>query len=190
MYYLHGRLEMGKLAWVVALILLFPVSAVGQVHRDHSQHASARSEIKALSSDLVRGLLGGDGVGYALAAELNRFPGPRHVLDLREELSLSEEQFKQVSAIFVEMNGRARDLGARLVEAERELDGLFRDRLITEDRLKGLVSSIGEIEGELRYVHLEAHVRTTRILSHDQIGRYVQERGHGHDRQGSSHQGH
>ena len=37
--------------------------------------------IKALSSKEVQGLLQGKGMGMAKAAELNQYPGPRHVLD-------------------------------------------------------------------------------------------------------------
>jgi hypothetical protein len=40
--------------------------------------------IKALAPEEVAGLLGGEGMGYALAAELNHYPGPRHVLDLAD----------------------------------------------------------------------------------------------------------
>ncbi|NIM61510.1 MAG: hypothetical protein GTO30_07610, partial [Acidobacteria bacterium] len=49
-------------------------------------------EIKAISDDDRRRLLQGHGMGLALAAELNRFPGPKHVLELAAGLGLSDEQ--------------------------------------------------------------------------------------------------
>ncbi len=46
-------------------------------------------EIKALSGDEKAALLNGDGMGFALAAELNHYPGPQHILELQEEIGLS-----------------------------------------------------------------------------------------------------
>jgi len=42
-------------------------------------------EIKALSPEEVEELLAGEGLGYALAAELNRYPGPREIARLEGE---------------------------------------------------------------------------------------------------------
>jgi hypothetical protein len=171
------------MAWVV--ILVVPVAAEGQDHADHSRHAGETGrQIKALSDDRVADLLAGEGAGYALAAELNQYPGPRHVLDLGMELSLGHDQRERISRIYEEMNERARELGNRLVEAERDLDLLFRDRSATEQGVKVLVSKIGELGAELRYVHLEAHLRTTELLTHDQIRDYDEARGYSHGAHG------
>ena len=48
--------------------------------------------IKALAPERVADLLAGRGASYALAAELNSYPGPRHVLDLAAGLALTPEQ--------------------------------------------------------------------------------------------------
>ena len=45
--------------------------------------------IKALAPSEVEDLRQGNGMGMALPAELNGYPGPRHVLDLAEELNLT-----------------------------------------------------------------------------------------------------
>ena len=161
--------------------MIVPMAGSAQLHGDHSRHAiQSDREIKALSNDEVAGLLEGAGMGYALAAELNSYPGPRHVLDLETELSLTETQIEEVARIVEEMHERARELGSRLVAAERELDALFQTRSATEGKVQELVMSIGALEGEVRYVHLEAHLRTTALLTHEQIHRYDMERGHGH----------
>jgi len=39
-------------------------------------------------------------MGLAKAAELNHYPGPRHVLDLASELKLSEEQRLRIEQIY------------------------------------------------------------------------------------------
>lgn len=49
-------------------------------------------QIKALSGEPVAELRAGEGMGLALAAELNGYPGPRHVLDLANQLGLTDEQ--------------------------------------------------------------------------------------------------
>ena len=72
-------------------------------------------EIATLSEKDVDDLLAGRGWGFALAAELNGYPGPAHVLELAEELALTETQRVEVQAIFDAMNARARVLGAEFV---------------------------------------------------------------------------
>src|SRR5262249_55422706 len=48
--------------------------------------------IKALSDEEIRDLLEARGMGLAKAAELNSYPGPLHVLQLANELGLSDAQ--------------------------------------------------------------------------------------------------
>ena len=52
-------------------------------------------DIKALSDDERRRLLEGHGMGMALPAELNRYPGPKHVLELAGELDLRRSRSTQ-----------------------------------------------------------------------------------------------
>lgn len=165
--------------WLMALAgLILPVPGLAQDHEHHQHHAERGPQ--ALTDERVEGLLAGEGLGYALPAELNSHPGPRHVLDLEDELDLSQEQVEAVTRIFEEMNERARELGARLVEAEGDLDDLFRGGSAEAGEVEALVHSIGQLEAELRYAHLEAHLRTTELLTDEQIRRYDEERGHGH----------
>lgn len=68
-------------------------------------------ELKALSGEEIRGLLNGDGMGTAKVAELNHYPGPRHVLDLAYQSNLSEKQRKETQKIFDKMREEAVRLG-------------------------------------------------------------------------------
>ena len=45
-------------------------------------------EIRGIDPQTIAGYLAGEGLGMALPAELNGYPGPRHVLDLRSELGV------------------------------------------------------------------------------------------------------
>jgi len=138
----------------------------------------ARS-IKSLSAEDVAAILKGEGIGMAKAAELNGYPGPAHVLTLAKELKLTESQRQQVQAIFDRMNAAARPLGAKLVEREQALDRLFASGEITADRLAAETAAIGELQGQLRSVHLAAHLETRPLLNPEQIARYQKLRGYG-----------
>lgn len=161
-------------------VALLPAAAGAQDdHAAHSAHVGKETRaIKALSVDQMTALLEGAGAGYALAAELNHYPGPRHVLDLGGALSLTASQTAAIARIFDDMTGRARVLGRALVDRERALDVGFRDRTLTADVLREALAVIGRLESELRFTHLEAHLRTAAVLTPDQIARYDQERGY------------
>ncbi len=153
-----------------------------------------RREIKALSAQEIEDFLGGAGMGYARAAELNRYPGPRHVLELASELVLTDGQAAGTRDIHAAMQSRAAALGAQLVSLEQELDRQFADESITAESLRQLVADIGALQAEIRYVHLSAHLEQTALLTREQAHRYVRLRGYGssgkseHARHGAGHE--
>ena len=134
--------------------------------------------IKALSQQEIDGYLSGQGMGYALAAELNHYPGPRHVLDLAEELALSEQQLRQTQTLFTEMRAKAVELGQQLVAKEKALDQLFASGDINEQALNSVLAEIGELHAQLRYVHLSTHLKQKALLSQHQVHLYDQLRGY------------
>jgi hypothetical protein len=134
--------------------------------------------IKSLSNERVAELLEGKGAGYALAGELNQYPGPRPVLDLADDLSLIEEQEETVQGIFTEMQAEVRPLGRELVNLEERLDRAFRDETIDQDALAQLTEESATIEGSLREAHLSAHLKTRDILSSQQVEEYDRLRGY------------
>lgn len=134
--------------------------------------------VKALSAADIAGLMAGKGMGYGKAAELNGYPGPAHVLELKEELSLSNDQLHKTEVIFAEMQALAKRLGAELIAAERALDEAFRNKTIDETKLAALVTRIGEIESRLREAHLRAHLQQAALLDNTQIEKYIALRGY------------
>lgn len=134
--------------------------------------------IKALSDEDIAALLKGDGMGFAKAAELNGYPGPKHVLDLARQLKLTDIQRQRVQSTFDRMSTSAKPLGAELVERERALDQLFHRGEITPELLTAETAAIAELQGRLRSVHLAAHLETRALLSPDQIAAYEQLRGY------------
>jgi Spy/CpxP family protein refolding chaperone len=135
-------------------------------------------EIKALSDSDVKGYLEGAGMGLARAAELNRYPGPRHLLELAEPLKLSAEQRVAVEDIHARMKSAAVALGPQLVEAERRLDAAFATGSAEAGDVERLSADAAALLGRVRAVHLQAHVEARRLLTPEQIDAYVTLRGY------------
>jgi Spy/CpxP family protein refolding chaperone len=145
--------------------------------------------IKALSEDDVRAYLNGEGMGLAKAAEFNRYPGPKHVLELADALALTPDQRKKVAAVHARMRDAAVALGKQVVDAERTLDTAFARSAIDTAGLRAKVGHIAELQGALRVAHLAAHLETRAILTPAQVDRYVSLRGYGggHEHHGDHH---
>jgi hypothetical protein len=135
--------------------------------------------IKALDAERVRALLAGEGLAYALAAELNGYPGPMHAVELGARIGLSREQIAAARARTDTVKTEFRRLGAELVAAERALDAAFADRRIDPEALRRLVGETARLDGELRTAHLAAHLVQTAEMTEEQIRRYMQARGYG-----------
>ena len=134
--------------------------------------------IKALSEQQISDLSASRGMGLAMAAELNGYPGPSHVLELADKLELSADQRDRVKALFDAMKAEAQPLGSRLIAQETELDKLFASRSITPANLKASMAAIAATQGELRETHLKYHLSTADILSASQTQKYAELRGY------------
>ncbi len=161
---------------------IFVLTFLQAQHPHQSGHSSysefKEREIKALSESQINGYLNGAGMGQALAAELNRYPGPKHVLELLDELVLSDAQIEQTQTIYDEMHKKAVELGKQIVAKERHLDSLFASERITPGRLEKMVTYIALLKGRLRLTHMKAHLRMRAILREDQIEKYDRLRGY------------
>ncbi len=134
--------------------------------------------IKALSENDIAGLLAGQGAGLAKAAELNGYPGPAHTLELKVPLGLTAEQLLATEALMAAHKARARELGAALVDAERQLDTLFAGRRADAAAVEQAVQKVGRLQAQLRTEHLQTHLTQTALLRADQIARYSVLRGY------------
>jgi hypothetical protein len=134
--------------------------------------------IKALSPQEVDDYRSGEGMGFAKAAELNGYPGPAHVLELADQLQLSEAQREKTTEIFRRMQSRASTLGVRLVDEEKKLDQLFSSRSISSDNLDMTLDSIAKLQSEIRRTHLQAHLEQAQVLSDAQSRKYWHLRGY------------
>jgi Spy/CpxP family protein refolding chaperone len=136
-------------------------------------------EIKALSEEDFQGYLSGKGMGLAKAAELNGYPGPSHVLSLSSELALTPKQEQQTKELFKQMEERSSVIGKQIVEEERTLNELFASKTVTPQLLASTVARIGQLQGQFRDAHLEAHITEAAILTPEQLTKYQELRGYG-----------
>lgn len=163
------------------LALLLPLGLVwGQAQATGDEYAAgSTSTIKALSAEQINGYYQGKGMGLAKAAELNGYPGPKHVLELAEKLQLTTGQYIKTKELFVQVQREARELGEQVVNAEQQLNKLFTKRITAVKKMQQLTRQIALLQGRLRAVHLAAHIRQSSVLSEHQRGLYFHLRGYG-----------
>lgn len=140
-----------------------------------------KRSIKALSDDMTDGYRLGRGMGMAKAAELNHYPGPMHLLDMKAKLKLTQEQISQLEAIFETMHTEAVSNGNRLIDEEQALDDVFAKGMADSSTVLRLTARIGELQAKIRFAHLNAHITAQKLLTAEQIALYDKERGYAND---------
>jgi len=162
--------------WISAALVLTSAAAANA----QTPYAGMQTRpIKALSEQQVADLNAGRGMGLALAAELNGYPGPSHVLELADKLNLSTDQRAGIQRLFDSMKAEAVPLGAKLIEQEADLDKQFASRTVTPDSLKASTAAVAATQGVLRETHLKYHLSTVALLSSGQMQHYAELRGYG-----------
>ena len=168
---------MGRLGFAAVFAIILGADAA---LADPSPYAGSQArEIKALSKAEVSDLLAGRGAGMALPAELNHYPGPRHVLDLADDLDLSAQQEAETQRLFEQMRAEAVPLGEAVVARETELEQMFASSAADEDALRAVVAEAARLRGELRFTHLKYHLAMRRLLRPEQVAAYDAARGYG-----------
>lgn len=179
-------------ALLIAALLVQALPAVAQPHAGHHHHGAQPPSIaagqpyaglqsraiKALSAEQAADLLAGRGMALALAAELNGYPGPMHVLEHAEALGLTPAQRARAEALREAMATEARAVGARILAAEGELDALFAGGQADAGRLAALTASLGAMQGRLRETHLATHIAMRDAMTDAQRRYYAVLRGY------------
>ena len=96
-------------AIIAALLMAVPLhqSIAKTTHQHDSKYAGQEGRlIKSLSTEDIAELERGAGWGLAKAAELNGVPGPKHLLELKTELGLTQMQ-TQAIALSEQLRGYA-----------------------------------------------------------------------------------
>ena len=165
---------------VLALTVLGVAAGMAAASEAPSPYAGQDTRaIKALAPEAVEGYLAGRGMELAKAAELNGYPGPRHLLDLADRLHLTPEQRTAIKAAHAAMAQNAQRLGRAIVAAETELDRVFASGKAQGQDVDRLTGRIGALHGELRAVHLKAHLAVRGLLNDSLVAHYNTLRGYG-----------
>jgi Spy/CpxP family protein refolding chaperone len=159
-----------------ALLKLAHGDAIAQAQQPYAGLQSR--PLKALSEAQIADLRAGRGMTLALAAELNGYPGPLHVVELADALALTPEQRARMQVLYETMKAEAVPLGERLIMQEAELDGEFATRVVTQATLMAATAQIGQTQAALRATHLRYHLLTIEVLTPEQMRRYAQLRGY------------
>jgi len=162
----------------VALLALIAFAPAALAQSQQPYASLEARPIKALSEQQIADLRAGRGMGLALAAELNGYPGPMHVLEMADALDLSSQQRAKIQELFAVMKADAIPLGERLIAQEAELDKAFANKTITAATLAASTEAIGATHSALRQTHLKYHLSTVEELTPAQTQRYAELRGY------------
>lgn len=165
--------------FISMISLAFTSNALASSEHHSKYSGQEKRLIKSLSQDDINQLKNGKGWGLAKAAELNGVPGPLHLLQMKNEISLSKQQVDKIQNLFNKMKAEATPLGLKLILLEKKLNAAFANNTMTNKILSQQLTAIAKTRKELRYVHLATHLETPKIISADQIAKYNKLRGYG-----------
>lgn len=166
----------------IIIALLGGLAAVtgAQHHGTHGTHAGAglapHRQMHATLEEIDRVIGQGLGAGMAFAADQNGYPGPRHVLELKDRLQLTPAQEARITALQTAMFADSRPKSARLLEAEARLRRLFAAGTADEARVRAAVGDIERARSDVRLVHLLTHLETRAVLTEEQRRAYHEAR--------------
>ena len=157
----------------LAVTILFTLAATaGAQHPGHGAgHAGGGDghlAAQACATQFDQVVAEGRGFGMAFAADQNGYPGPMHILELRERLALTPEQVAKAEAMMRAMFDESRPKSARLLSAEARLRRLFADGAANEAAVRTAVAEVERARSDVRLVHLLTHLRARDLLTEHQ----------------------
>jgi Spy/CpxP family protein refolding chaperone len=161
-----------------AILISALVFVAGASAADNPYAGMQTRSVKALSDQEIADYLQGYGMGLSKVAELNHYPGPRHVLSEADDLGLSPMQLVKVREIWQAMDVKARALGETIVAKEAVLETSFSSEAATPADTRAVLDELARLQADLRYTHLSAHLAMRSVLSADQISKYDALRGY------------
>ena len=169
------RISMTIVLAALALAAAGPARAQsGHAHEPGSGDAQAHHRVEAYLREFDQVVAEGRGFGLAFAADQNGYPGPLHVLELKDRLQLTPEQESRMRTLFEAMLAEARPRAARLAAAEAKLRRLFAERAADDAAVRTAVAEAEAARAEVRLAHLLTHVRTRDGLTEAQRQTYHQ----------------
>jgi len=161
---------------VVGIAVTAAAAAASAQHGHGGAGAEGHQMAQACATEFEKVVGEGRGFGLAFAADQNGYPGPMHVLELRDRLKLTADQEAKARDLMHAMFAESRPKSVRLLEAEAKLRRLFAERAADEAAVRATVAEVERARSEVRLVHLLAHLKTRDLLSEDQRRLYREAR--------------
>jgi len=161
---------------VVGIAVTAAAAAASAQHGHGGAGAEGHQMAQACAAEFEKVVGDGRGFGLAFAADQNGYPGPMHVLELRDRLKLTADQEAKARDLMHAMFAESRPKSVRLLEAEAKLRRLFAERAADEAAVRAAVAEVERARSEVRLVHLLAHLKTRDLLSEDQRRLYHETR--------------
>ena len=154
---------------VVALAGLAGGTATAWGQHGHSgSHEEGHRAAQACATEFEQVVGAGRGFGMAFAADQNGYPGPMHVLELKDRLKLSIEQEAKMQHLMHAMFTESKPKSARLLEAEATLRRLFAEGTADDAAVRAAVEAVERARRDVRLVHLLTHLKTRDVLTEEQ----------------------
>lgn len=176
------RMPNGRSLIVIAAGAMILTIGLGSVDAQPSMpHAGAGSPPPHMLAEMCatafeHNISMGHGFGMAFAADQQGYPGPRHILELREHLTLTPAQEVRVQALMTAIYAESQPRSARLLDAEAKLRRVFASGQADEAAVRAAVTEVEHARTELRLVHLMTHLRTREVLTEEQRRLYHEAR--------------
>jgi Spy/CpxP family protein refolding chaperone len=132
------------------------------------------------ATEFDKNIATGRGFGMAFVADQNGYPGPLHVLELKDRLKLTAEQEAKAQTMLTAMFAESRPKSARLLDAEAKLRQLFASGQADEAAVRTAATAVETARTEVRLVHLMFHLKTRDLLSDEQRRLYHEARWGAH----------
>ena len=163
---------MRRLIWTMAGVIGLAGFAAGAT-MGWAQHGGAGSvqghqKAQTCAKEFEQVVGEGRGFGMGFAADENGYPGPMHLLELKERLGLTAEQAAKAQALVHAMFAESRPKSARLLEAEAKLSKLFADGAASKAAVRAAVAEVERARSDVRLVHLLTHLKTRDLLTEAQ----------------------
>ncbi len=151
----------------------------GQHSHGGGGHAGGHQAAEACSAEFDKVVADGRGFGMAFAADQNGYPGPMHILELKDRLKLTADQEARARALMHAMFAESKPKSVHLLETEAKLRRLFADRTADDAAVRVAVAEVERARGQVRLVHLLTHLKTRDLLTEDQRRIYHEARWSG-----------
>jgi Spy/CpxP family protein refolding chaperone len=162
---------------IMALAGLLGGAALAWGQHGHSgSHEEGHRAAQACATEFEQVVGAGRGFGMAFAADQNGYPGPMHVLELKDRLKLSAEQEAKMQHLMHAMFAESKPKSARLLEAEGTLRRLFAGATADDAAVRAAVEAVERARRDVRLVHLLTHLKTRDLLTEEQRRTYHEAR--------------